>query len=177
MMKRAIVLSLLSFLVVLISCANLTAQNGRSAGGGERFADWCRDQANLSSEVQQTVEVLLAEADTQDCDQAEAVLTNWDRLQLFGSVTDLSPLASLTNLTELTLENTAVADLLPLANLTNLTRLQLRNNQITDLSPLADLTQLTWLSLKDNNITDLSPLASLTNLTWFEFGNSEITDL
>jgi internalin A len=63
----------------------------------------------------------------------------------------------------LNLRNNQITDLAPLANLTNLTELDLSKNQITDLSPLANLTNLTELYLWNNHITDLLPLANLTN--------------
>jgi internalin A len=52
-----------------------------------------------------------------------------------------------------------------LASLTNLTHLSLISNRIKDISPLASLTNLGTLTLNWNQISDVSPLASLTNLT------------
>ena len=58
----------------------------------------------------------------------------------------------------------SVSDLSPLAGLINLTWLRLRNNSISDLSPLARLTNLTWLNLGGNlMISDISALSGLTN--------------
>jgi len=79
---------------------------------------------------------------------------------------DLSPLASLINLEEISLENSKVSDISPLAELTKLSELHLSNNQIKDISPLAGLTELRILWIKGNLITDYSPLAEL-NLTEF----------
>ena len=97
-----------------------------------------------------------------------------------NNISDLTPLAGLTNLTRLTLTNTGVSDLTPLAGLTNLTRLSLGDNSIADLMPLAGLANLTRLSLGDNSIADLTPLAGLTNLTdlWlWDNGFSDLTPL
>ncbi|BDR55280.1 hypothetical protein KIMH_13910 [Bombiscardovia apis] len=96
-------------------------------------------------------------------------------------VTDLTPIANLTNLRRLNLANynwgtyesafpnyepnlpgNRASNLAPLANLTNLTHLYLDNNGISDISVLANMTNLTgqlWLS--DNNISNITPLAGL----------------
>ena len=94
-----------------------------------------------------------------------------------NDISDLTPLAGLTNLTRLTLTNTGVSNLTPLAGLTNLTRLSLGRNSIADLTPLVGLTNLTWLSLSENSVSDLIPLAGLTNLTWLHLPNNSISDL
>ena len=49
-------------------------------------------------------------------------------------------------------------DVSPLARLTNLTWLDLEDNNLSNISPLAGLTQLQWLSIAENKISDLSPL-------------------
>ena len=53
------------------------------------------------------------------------------------------------------------ASLPPLASLTQLTRLQLNNNQITEVSALENLTSLRNLFLSGNPITDMQPLRKL----------------
>ncbi|MCL2568816.1 MAG: leucine-rich repeat domain-containing protein [Oscillospiraceae bacterium] len=93
------------------------------------------------------------------------------------SLTDLSPLAGLTNLTDLHLGGNQISDLTPLAGLTNLTALSLDMNQISDLSPLAGLTNLTGLGLGMNQISDITPLASLTNLTRLHLDGNQMSDL
>ena len=99
-----------------------------------------------------------------------AGLTQLTELHLYSSlqVSDLSPLAGLTQLTELLLTlGSQVSDLSPLAGLTQLTELLLTGDlQVSDLSPLAGLTQLTELLLTlGSQVSDLSPLAGLTQLT------------
>ena len=107
-----------------------------------------------------------------------AGLTNLERLGLWqNSVKDLSPLAGLTKLTELYLGINSVKDLSPLAELTNLESLFLDSNGILNLSPLAGLTKLTRLSLSGNSIKDLSPLAGLTSLRWMSLAWNSISDL
>ena len=58
--------------------------------------------------------------------------------------------------TELYLGFNNISDLTPLAGLTNLTELVLYDNNITDLTPLAGLTNLMGLDLWENNISDLT---------------------
>ena len=92
-------------------------------------------------------------------------------------ISDLSPIAAFTRLTDLRLYDNQISDLSPLASLTGLTVLWLQNNQISDLSPLASLTRLTKLFLSENQITDISPLASLTGLTDLFLDRNQIADL
>ena len=107
-----------------------------------------------------------------------AALTNLRKLSLHqNQISDLSPLSALTNLTILLLYGNKISDLSPLATLTNLTQLDLDLNQIRDLSPLSALTNLKNLELRNNQISDLSPLAALTNLTWLALSNNQIRDL
>ncbi len=65
---------------------------------------------------------------------------------------------------ELYINSNSISDLSPLAGLTNLTVLWLEGNNITDISPLAGLTNLTRLGLDNNSISDLSPLVANTGL-------------
>ena len=62
------------------------------------------------------------------------------------------------------INSNSVSDLSPLAALNNLTDLWLWGNSISDISPVAGLNQLTWLQLGNNNISDISPLVANTGL-------------
>ena len=105
-------------------------------------------------------------------------LTNLTRLTInFDALTDISPLSGLTSLTGLFLWDNSITDISAVAGLTNLTELSLGSNNITDISPLAGLNHLTGLWLNGNNITDISALAGLTNLTWLHLEDNAITDL
>ena len=92
-------------------------------------------------------------------------------------VSDLSPLAGLTNLTELLLDDNNITDISPLSGLTNLTNLGLSINNITNILPLVDLTNLEVLGLWRNSVSDLSPLAGLTKLTGLYLGENSASDL
>lgn len=63
--------------------------------------------------------------------------------RIYGDVTDLTPLAGLTKLTDLNIQNNRISDLSPLANLTNLKALHASFNHISDFRPLQGLTGLT----------------------------------
>ena len=94
-----------------------------------------------------------------------------------NSISDFSPLAGLTNLTDLWISYSAIADISPLTGLTNLESLDLVNNVITDISPLAGLTNLTTLWLGYNSISDISPIAGLTYLQTLWLSNNVISDI
>jgi len=105
--------------------------------------------------------------------------TNLYHLGLFQhAVSDLSPLAGLTNLQELILHgNTPIADLSPLAGLTRLGYVDLQQDGISNISGLAGLDRLPWLTLSFNQISDLSPLAGLTGLLHLDLNWNLVSDL
>jgi internalin A len=91
---------------------------------------------------------------------------------------DLSSLAGLTNLRDLTVCDTRVSDLAPLADLTTLQTLNVGGNtQIRDVTPLAGLTGLQELILYYTQVTDLRPLSALSKLQILHLGGTPITDL
>ncbi|WP_089718941.1 leucine-rich repeat domain-containing protein, partial [Candidatus Entotheonella palauensis] len=92
-------------------------------------------------------------------------------------VTDLAPLATLTNLTSLDLGSTKVNDVSPLAALINLTSLDLGSTNVRDVSPLAALINLKSLDLGSTKVNDVSPLAALTNLTLLSLGFTNVSDV
>ena len=90
---------------------------------------------------------------------------------------DLTALASLDNLTNLSLNSCSLSDISALAALTQLTSLSLENNSITDLSALSGLRSLTALYLSGNpDIESLEPLYQLDSLTTLDIRGREITD-
>ena len=94
-----------------------------------------------------------------------------------NQVSDLSPIAGLTNLQYLFLDSNQVSDLSPLAGLINLRELLINRNPISDLSPLRGLTNLQKLWMEDTLVSDFSPLRGLTNLVEFNFRHSFVSDL
>ena len=81
-------------------------------------------------------------------------------------VSDLSPLAGLTQLKELSIHCKEVEDITPLATLSGLQRLKLVFcTKLLDLSPLSTLTSLNMLDLQGSTALALPSLAALTQLT------------
>ena len=62
------------------------------------------------------------------------------------------------------INSNSVSDITPLAGLTNLTDLHLRNNSVSDISAVSGLTNLRTLDLNRNSISDISPLVENTGL-------------
>ena len=94
-----------------------------------------------------------------------------------NAVSDISPLAGLTRLTELWLDNTSISDVSALAGLTQLRTLNLDNTSISDVSALSGLTQLRTLNLNNTSISDVSALAGLTQLRTLNLDNTSISDV
>ena len=97
--------------------------------------------------------------------------------QFYGQISDLTPLAGLTELQYLGLVGCQIRDITPLAGLTNLTWLDLYENDISDVSPLANLTQLQILQIYQNNISDLTPLTALTQLRNLALEDNLVRDI
>jgi internalin A len=72
----------------------------------------CREKASLSPEAQHTIEVLLKQADIDECDAANQILSS---------------------LTELDLSNNQISDIKALQSLTQLTKFDLSKNQLNDI--------------------------------------------
>ncbi|MCV6636400.1 COR domain-containing protein [Candidatus Albibeggiatoa sp. nov. NOAA] len=107
-----------------------------------------------------------------------ATLTNLIYLSLnFNQLSDVSPLAALTSLTSLNLYNNQLSDVSPLAALAGLNSLSVGSNQLSDVSPLAALTDLTYLDLGYNQLSDVSPLAVLTGLTSLNLERNQLSDV
>lgn len=91
--------------------------------------------------------------------------------------THITPLASLSRLTELSIIHAHVTDITPLTKLSRLERLDLEGTPIIDISPLANLKQLTALWLNDTAVADCAPLANLTRLETLTLYNTRVTDI
>lgn len=91
------------------------------------------------------------------------------------TISDLTPLANMTNLQRLVLNNDNVSDLTPIAHLKNLRELELTNNQIKNIIPLAELTNLKKLTLRKNQVMNVTPLRNLTQLTTVDLKNQVLT--
>jgi internalin A len=91
-------------------------------------------------------------------------LKRLDRLDLSHTLVDdraLKAVAGLVNLTELMLDEDAIADLTPIVGLQKLERLSIKSTQVKSLQPIAGLRSLKFLYVADTPITDISPVQGL----------------
>ncbi|MEP6517201.1 leucine-rich repeat domain-containing protein [Microcoleus vaginatus] len=104
---------------IALTCCVLLALSGnglsgkaaetRSGNSRRTFADWCRDRASLTPEVKHTVDVLLKEAGTTECDAANQKVSSFTYLSLYNNqISDIKTLESLTNLTEIMLSGNPI---------------------------------------------------------------------
>ncbi|MXV76073.1 leucine-rich repeat domain-containing protein, partial [Candidatus Poribacteria bacterium] len=136
-----------------------------SAEANTLETDWMPDPA-LRAAVREVIELPPAAVLTKDYMLWFDYLHAWHT-----NITDLTGLEHATHLRDLNIcDNGGVSDLTPLANLTNLVYLGLCGSQISDVSPLANLTNLKGLDLGGNNISDITPLENLVNLEWINLG-------
>jgi internalin A len=141
------------------------------------FTEWCQNKMSVSVETRKTINLLLKKAEINDCQIANSKLGKLTSLDLrYNQISDIKPLAALTNLTSLSLALNQISDVKPLVALTNLTVLSLALNQISDVKPLVALTNLTVLSLALNQISDVKELAALTNLTALDLRSNKIIE-
>ncbi len=141
------------------------------------FSEFCFHKGELPPETRHTVEVLLDIA-CDDYEEAENVLLNETVLDLeCCEISDLSPLATLPNLTCLYLSENNISDLIPLQRLTNLRRIELHQNKIRDITPLQKLVHVDELTLSDNYISDISPLSKLNKLIQLWLDNNQIINI
>jgi internalin A len=163
------------------------------------FTDWCLNQKKLTTDAKHTVKVLLEEAKTQNCQQANQKLTSdfnliladnqirdirplqslsqLVQLALGYDISDIKPLQSLSKLVELHLDNNKISDIKPLQSLSKLVFLYLGNNKISDIKPLQSLSRLEYLALDNNKISDIKPLQSLSKLKELNLENNKISDI
>lgn len=88
---------------------------------------------------------------------------------------DFSAIATLPELTRLTLVNCGRPSIAPLSEAKNLEYLDYRYNSLQDLGPLAGCANLQELYLSDNAIKDLSPLSGLTNLKVLDVSRNSLS--
>jgi internalin A len=167
-LPKLIALACCVFLALSGNGVSAKATEVRSGNSKRTFTDWCRQKADLTPETKHTVDVLLEEAGTTECDAADRKLSSLTKLSLRkNQISDIKPLASLINLKELNLNVNTISDIKPLASLTNLTVLGLSNNGIGDIKPLVSLTNLTVLFLSGNSITPTTcPLKPESICNW-----------
>lgn len=130
------------------------------------FREWCEANDN-SYEISVTVAKVLNTLGARDCGEAEQTLARTKTLYFppgGQKISNVVPLASLTQLTGLYLPDNHIADISSLTALKNVEILSLRQNHIQDITPLLDLPKLKRLDLVGNPIADWSPLTRMKQL-------------
>lgn len=155
-------------------------QNAQNTTPGKisTFTDWCLQKAAIPPDAKHTINMLLKQASTQNCQQANSILSSRQSLSLSKSkIVDISPLSFFKNLTLLDLSNNQIENLTPLSSLTNLKLLNLNQNNIADVSKLNSLRNIQALYLWGNQINDITSLANLTSLKQLNLGANQIVDI
>ncbi len=107
---------------------------------------------------------------------------SWEYINARGfvnsnNISNLSPLANLTQLTLLYLSKNSISNISTLSKMTQLVYLDISDNTISDISALSQMTQLDWLDLSNNTISDISALSQMTQLDWLDLSNNTISNL
>ena len=148
---------------------NIDLKVNDGAGNPNEF-DWS-PLANL-----EYIENLTIDGDTERPDFIKE-FKNIKNLSLEGNnISDISPLAELTELQVLYLGFNQIKDISPLAGLSKLELLYLDGNKIEDVSPLEKITNLKRLYITMNQIEDISPLTNLKALERLNVSKNKIQD-
>ncbi len=146
-----------------------------------------REHANIPTSAQLTNQILsrLTSLELTDDNRPISDLTGLEHvlnletltIQNQQTITDFSPLRTLTQLHTLEISNSGFSDISILSALTKLQHLTLSDNVIQDVSALSGLSNLLTLDLRNNQITDISPLADLTNLEKLWINGNPVSDI
>ena len=157
-----------------IAIGGNSSRSGGEAGGGNSIAEALAPTVNIGGEEYSTA---LTELDLSGKNLTDADLTNLSQMSSLkfldlrdNPITDLSPIAGLTELEEFAVTCDQIGDLSPLSGLVNLEILRLAGDEsgvgkFTDLTPLRGLTNLRTLHLPANGPTSLDGLEDMTQLT------------
>lgn len=109
-----------------------------------------------------------------------AGLANLKELSITGTAVNADEIAligRLPNLQKLTLNNCSLSTISGLELAKNLTYLDLGNNAIRDITPLNKLSNLQTLIIKQNALNDLSALSTLSGLTLLDVSFNNLTTI
>jgi Leucine-rich repeat (LRR) protein len=95
----------------------------------------------------------------------------------FAFISDLSPLAKLSELKTINISGTHVDDLTPIRNLTRLENLVISKTLVHSLDPLRHAINLKSLDVSHTSISDLSPLSAFPSLERINISNTLVEDL
>ncbi len=82
-----------------------------------------------------------------------------------------------TDVIELNLGGLALTDISAIASCSDLEKLDLRDNRISDIAPLVELPKLKWLCMWNNEVEDINPLLSLSAIEFLDIENNRVSDL
>ncbi|WP_404459812.1 leucine-rich repeat domain-containing protein [Sutcliffiella horikoshii] len=129
------------------------------------------EDANLEEAIRNNIQIYNRQITSGDLEKAEYLnISGYD-------ITSLEGLQFATNLKALNADHNNIKDVSPLADLTQMTDLVLWNNQITDISSLEKLTNLTFLDLDTNNVSDISALENMEQLEILWLKDNPVTDI
>lgn len=98
-------------------------------------------------------------------------------LRFSAGIKDLTPLAGLKNLEELTIWGTGVTDLTPVKDLPKLRRIDAKMTKISDLRPVAEMKNLVALDVLMAPVTDIAPLKDHPALSEVVLCSTKVTDI
>jgi internalin A len=187
-------------LVVSITVIPVSLQ-AASPPTAHTFARWCQQRQSLTSAATNTIDSILNQLGTKDCQKAQTQLRSVTALRItelppytskakptgkpmsylsldMPFTLDLQPIFdAMPNLRQLDLSNTLITNLAPIRSLTQLEDLNLANTQLQDVAPLAALTNLVHLNISRNRVQDISLIGKLKELEYFDFSYNQIRDL
>ena len=92
-------------------------------------------------------------------------------------LTDVSPLESLTRVEDLRLRYNSLNHLDSIMHMTRLRKLDVGYNYLTHIDAFLQLPQITHLTLNHNRIIDISPLSKLSHLEFLDLNHNQLIDI
>lgn len=140
----------------------------------------CIQLANISNTINYAGQVSVVDCGNKVISSLKGLEAFSGLQQLYLSknkITDISPIAGLTELRRLGLGNNAIADHHPLEKLVNLNALGLSNTRLSSLNPLAKLNKLELLLVDHNKLSSFSGLGNMPLLNELNAANNNLTDI
>jgi internalin A len=169
----------LKTLAIVSLFISITVSMTGSIGHAQTFLDLCIQKNSLPKATQTSISAMLSRAGTFDCRLGNSLLLSKKSLTLqHAKISDLSPIATLSQLEVLKLDSNDIQDLSPLVTLTQLKTLTISNNpRITSIEPLAANTQLESLDVSYLDLKYLYGIESLSKLKELYARGNQIGDL
>nr|WP_293092184.1 hypothetical protein [Okeania sp. SIO2F4] len=80
---KVYLLTTLTLYLGIYHCLPVFSQESQLRNNYTTFQEWCENKANLPEETKHTVNLLLEEVDTEDCNVANQQLSSTDRISIF----------------------------------------------------------------------------------------------